>query len=55
MADILTVGAEATACVGSVTDPDFAERFIQTAVDNVAGIDFMATILVTSGTRLSRR
>jgi 3-oxoacyl-[acyl-carrier protein] reductase len=31
--DIKTAGGEAVACVGSVTAPDFAERFIKTAVE----------------------
>ncbi|MEJ8856584.1 SDR family oxidoreductase [Variovorax robiniae] len=34
-------GADAVACVGSVTAPDFAERFIKTAVDNYGGIDIV--------------
>ena len=34
-------GAEAVACVGSVSAPDFAERYIKTAVDNFKGIDII--------------
>ena len=34
-------GNEAVACVGSVSAPDFAERFIKTAVDHYKGIDII--------------
>jgi 3-oxoacyl-[acyl-carrier protein] reductase len=34
-------GGQAVACVGSVTAPDFAERFIKTAVDSYQGIDII--------------
>src|SRR5262249_38369092 len=34
-------GGEAVACAGSVTAPDFAERFIKTAVDHYKGIDII--------------
>lgn len=34
-------GADAVACVGSVSAPDFAERYIKTAVDNFKGIDII--------------
>lgn len=34
-------GGEAVACVGSVTDPAFAERFIQTAVSHFQGLDII--------------
>ncbi|HMN78794.1 MAG TPA: SDR family oxidoreductase [Burkholderiaceae bacterium] len=34
-------GAEAVACVGSVTAPDFADRFIRTAVERFKGIDII--------------
>jgi len=34
-------GAEAVACPGNVSAPDFAERFIKTAVDNYKGIDII--------------
>ncbi|PBI95783.1 3-oxoacyl-[acyl-carrier-protein] reductase FabG [Variovorax boronicumulans] len=39
--DIQKLGGEAVACVGSVTAPDFAERFIKTAVDQYKGIDIL--------------
>jgi 3-oxoacyl-[acyl-carrier protein] reductase len=38
---IKTAGGDAVACVGSVTAPDFAERFIETAVDAYKGIDII--------------
>mgnify|MGYP002144470947 CR=1 FL=1 len=34
-------GVDAVACVGNVSAPDFAERFIKTAVDNFKGIDII--------------
>jgi 3-oxoacyl-[acyl-carrier protein] reductase len=34
-------GGQAIACVGSVTAPDFAERFIGTAVDEYKGLDIV--------------
>ncbi len=34
-------GGEAVACVGSVTAPDFAERFVKTAVEAYKGIDIV--------------
>jgi 3-oxoacyl-[acyl-carrier protein] reductase len=34
-------GAEAIACVGSVTEPDFATRFVQTALDGYGGLDII--------------
>jgi 3-oxoacyl-[acyl-carrier protein] reductase len=39
--EIRQTGGEATACEGSVTAPDFAERFIKTAVDTYKGIDII--------------
>lgn len=39
--EIKQIGGEATVCEGSVTAPDFAERFIKTAVDNFKGIDII--------------
>lgn len=38
---IRELGGEAVACVGSVTAPDFSERFIKTAVDHYKGIDII--------------
>jgi 3-oxoacyl-[acyl-carrier protein] reductase len=34
-------GADAVACVGNVTAPDFAERLVKTAVDHFKGIDII--------------
>ena len=34
-------GADAVACVGNVSAPDFAERFVKTALDNFKGIDII--------------
>src|SRR5438477_8779024 len=41
VADIKAAGGEAVACTGSVTAPDFAERFIKTAVESYKGIDII--------------
>ena len=41
VAEIQAAGGEAVACIGSVTAPDFAERFVKTAVDNYRGIDII--------------
>ncbi|HQY95598.1 MAG TPA: SDR family oxidoreductase, partial [Phycicoccus sp.] len=41
VADIEAAGGRATACVGSVTEEDFAERFVQTAVDTFGGLDII--------------
>ncbi|MEJ6010808.1 SDR family NAD(P)-dependent oxidoreductase [Novosphingobium aquae] len=38
---ILAAGGKAVACVGSVTDPAFADRFVKTAVDNFGGIEII--------------
>jgi 3-oxoacyl-[acyl-carrier protein] reductase len=38
---VRALGAEAEACVGSVTAPDFAERFVGTAVDKFKGLDII--------------
>ncbi|MGT2506145.1 SDR family NAD(P)-dependent oxidoreductase [Cupriavidus basilensis] len=38
---IRAAGGEALACAGSVTAPDFAERFIGTAVDAYKGLDII--------------
>lgn len=35
------MGGEAVACVGSVTAPDFSERFIGAAVENFKGVDII--------------
>ena len=38
---IREAGGQAVACVGSVTAPDFAERFVDTAVDEYKGLDII--------------
>ncbi|WP_212760345.1 SDR family NAD(P)-dependent oxidoreductase, partial [Escherichia coli] len=37
--DIRKLGGEAVACVGSVTEPDFGDRFVKTALDTWNGLD----------------
>lgn len=39
--EIRAAGGEAVACQGSVSAPDFAERFVKTAVDHYKGIDII--------------
>jgi 3-oxoacyl-[acyl-carrier protein] reductase len=39
--EIKQSGGDAVACPGNVTTPDFAERFIKTAVDHYKGIDII--------------
>lgn len=39
--EIRDLGGEAVACVGSVTSPDFAERFVGTAVSEYKGLDII--------------
>lgn len=34
-------GGRAVACVGNVTDPDFGERFVKTALDTFGGLDII--------------
>jgi len=41
VAAIEAAGGKATTCVGSVTDDDFAERFVATAVDSFGGLDII--------------
>ncbi|RDI45364.1 SDR family NAD(P)-dependent oxidoreductase [Nocardia mexicana] len=41
VAAIESVGGTAVSCVGSVTDAEFGERFVQTAVDNFGGLDII--------------
>ena len=41
VAEIRAAGGQAVACVGSVTAPDFAERFIGTAVREFKGLDII--------------
>jgi 3-oxoacyl-[acyl-carrier protein] reductase len=39
--EITAEGGRAAACVGSVTDAEFAPRFVQTAIDQFGGIDII--------------
>lgn len=39
--DIKAIGSEAVACIGSVTEQDFGERFVSTAVDTFGGLDII--------------
>ncbi len=41
VAAIEAIGGEATAVVGSVTDDDFAERFINTGIETYGGVDII--------------
>ena len=41
VAAIRAAGGQAVACIGSVTAPDFAERFIGTAVSEFKGLDII--------------
>lgn len=41
VAEIRDAGWEAVPCIGSVTDEDFGERFVQTAMDDFGGIDII--------------
>lgn len=41
VAAIEAAGGRAVACIGSVTEDGFAERFVQTAVDNFGGLDII--------------
>lgn len=41
VAEIRGMGGQAVACVGSVTAPDFAERFVGAAVENYQGLDII--------------
>jgi len=38
---IRAISGEAVACVGSVTAPDFGERFVKTALDSFDGVDII--------------
>ncbi len=38
---IKQMGGNAVACVGSVTEPDFGGRFVQTALDTYGGLDII--------------
>ena len=39
--DIIARGGHAVACIGSVTDTDFGDRFVKTALDAFGGIDII--------------
>jgi 3-oxoacyl-[acyl-carrier protein] reductase len=39
--DIIAMGGKAVACVGSVTEDDFADNFINTALDTFNGLDII--------------
>ncbi len=41
VAAIEAAGGQALACIGSVTDADFGERFVAAAVDNFGGLDII--------------
>jgi 3-oxoacyl-[acyl-carrier protein] reductase len=41
IAAIKSLGGEAVACMGSVTAPDFADRFIGTALETYSGLDIV--------------
>jgi 3-oxoacyl-[acyl-carrier protein] reductase len=41
VATIQATGGRAVSCVGSVTDEDFGERFVQTAVEEFGGLDII--------------
>ena len=41
VAEIRAAGGQAVACVGNVTAPDFAERFVGTAVSEFQGLDIV--------------
>ena len=41
VADIRAAGGEAVACVGSVTEAGFADRFVKQALDSFGGLDII--------------
>ena len=41
VADIVASGGQAVACIGSVTEADFGDRFVKTALDTFGGIDII--------------
>ncbi len=41
VAEIRASGGQAVSCWGNVTAPDFADRFVKTAVDNYQGLDII--------------
>ena len=50
VADIVAAGGEAVACVGGVTDADFAERFVGAAMETSAASTSSSTTPATPGT-----
>jgi len=41
VADIVSRGGQSVACVGSVTDADFGDKFVKTALDAFGGVDII--------------
>ena len=41
VAEIVAAGGQAIPCIGSVTAPDFAERFVQNAITHFGGLDII--------------
>lgn len=41
VSEIVAAGGQAHACIGSVTDPDFGDRFVATAIDTFGGLDII--------------
>ncbi|MFZ4478836.1 MAG: SDR family NAD(P)-dependent oxidoreductase [Rhodoferax sp.] len=41
VADIVAAGGQAVACIGSVTEADFGERFVKLALDSFGGLDII--------------
>ncbi|MGW0247108.1 SDR family NAD(P)-dependent oxidoreductase [Nocardia goodfellowii] len=41
LAAVEAAGGQAVSCIGNVTDADFAERFVQTAVQHFGGLDII--------------
>lgn len=41
VADIVSRGGQAVACVGSVTEADFGDKFVKTALDAFGGVDII--------------
>lgn len=41
VSEIESAGGRAVACAGSVTDPQFADRFVSTAIDELGGLDII--------------
>lgn len=39
--DIRRIGGDAAVCIGSVTEPDFGDRFVKTALDAYEGLDII--------------